>query len=173
MKKCYTNSQTINLEPYYDCSIKIHKLKEYNCEKSKLCYKDDSEIRLVSCSEQIICVNSIAAIMTEIEVIGYSCYCGYQDCIRIVDCTGEQVRYNFFLNDMSDDEVIHNKSQPYSCNKIATFDFFDNEFIIKNKYIYSCKLMCRKQGPIKEIRLPYNPNIYIIKLIMRFDDENE
>lgn len=169
MKSCYTNSQIINLEPYYDCGIKVHKIKEYHCEESRLSYEENLEIRSVSCSEQIIYVNSIAAIMTEIEVIGYSCYCGYQDCLSIVDFKGERVSYNFFLNNMSDDQESCNENQSFICKKIATFDFYDMGLIIKNKYIYSCKLPCQRQGPIKEIWFPFNPNIHIIKLIMRFE----
>lgn len=173
MKTCYTSSQIIDLAPYYDCSIMIHKLKENSCGESRLSFEDDSEMKLVSCSEQVIYVNETNAIITEIEIIGYSCYCGYQDWVDIVDCQGERVSYNFYLNNMSDDEENCNENQSYMCKKIATFDFYDDEIIIKNKYIYSCKLSCHRQGPIKEIRLPYNPNIYIIKIIMRFDDDNE
>lgn len=173
MKSYYRNSQIIDLTPYYDCSIKIHKLTENNCGESRLSYKDDSEIRSVSCSEQIICVSSIDAILTEIEIIGYSYYCGYQDCINIMDYQGEMIRYNFYINNMSGDEENCSESKSYKCNKVADFDFYDNAIIIKNKFIYSCKLPCHIQGPVKEIRLPYNPNIYILKLIMRFDNENE
>lgn len=171
--KTYNTDYQIDLTPYYDCGIKIHKLREDPYGENKLSYEIDSEIRLVSCSEQVLYVHSIAAIMTEIEIIGYSCYCGYQDCINIVDCQGERGSYHFFLNNMSDDEEKCNDDPFYKCKKIAAFDFWDNGTIIKNKYIHSCKLACCRQGPIKEIHLPYNPNIYILKIIMRFDDENE
>lgn len=52
---------------------------------------------------------------------------------------------------------------------MGNVELYDNGILIKNRFIHVCRLKFPMLEGIVKIVLPFNPNIYILKMIARLE----